>query len=69
MDWQLNDHRCILSQIEDKLRARKNTPDVYEMKLLLLKKYGIIVSYETIKKVIIYGITLCWLIALFRYVW
>lgn len=68
MDWQLNNNRCILSQIEDKIRAKKNTPDVYEIYSLLLKKYGMNVSYETTKSIIIYGISILWLIALFRYI-
>jgi hypothetical protein len=69
MDWQLNDHRCILTQIENKLRGRRNTLDVYEFHSLLLKKYDMNVSYETTKNIIIYGLSILWLIALFRYAW
>ena len=67
--WQLNDNRCIFSQIENKIRGRTTTPNVYQYFSILLSKHGINVSYKTTKTIIVYGISICWLIAFFRYVW
>ena len=69
IDWQLNDNRCIFSQIENKIRRRTTTPNVYQFFSILLNKYGINVSYKTTKKIVVYGLSIGWLIAFFRYVW
>jgi hypothetical protein len=68
LDWNMNDHRCILTQIENKLRGRKYTPDVYTLFSLVLKKFGINISQQTTCKIIVYGSTVCWVIAFLRYV-
>jgi hypothetical protein len=69
IDWHLNDHTCIISQIENKLRKRKPTPNVYQFFSLVLNKYGINVSYKTTKKIVVCGLSIGWLIAFIRYVW
>ena len=69
IDWQLNHHTCMISQIENKIRRRKTTPNVYQFFSILLNKYGINISYKTTKKIILCGLSIGWLIAFIRYVW
>ncbi len=68
LHWHFNDHKCILSQIEDWIRGKNYTHNVYSSRSLLLNKYGITLSYNQTRELILCGTSIIWLIAFYRYV-
>ena len=68
LHWHFNDDKCILTQIEDRMRGKNYTHNVYISNMRRLQKYGIEISYNESRALILCGTSIIWLIAFYRYV-
>ena len=71
--WQLNDNKCILTQLEHHLKNVANESptvdkdhEISDFNIRLLKQFGFNTNLKNIHKYIIIFISICWLISLYK---
>jgi len=67
LHWELNGNKCILTQLEHKILQKPPPPTIYLYYARLFNKYGINISSETTRKIIVYSYLGLLFVALFRY--
>ncbi len=70
--WQLNNNKCILTEIEYKLQNKKNTPTAnkdHDFPFInkMLNEWNIYLSNNQIHYLIFFILTITWIIGLIRF--
>lgn len=74
LHWQFNNNRCCLTQLEYYLKNIPEPPSIdkdhnYPFINKILNKFNIYLSHDKIHYCILYGLTICWIIGLLRFIY